>query len=164
MLAISTGLLFSTIAIASVGLDYEPSARILASAAVSSFGARVADTRAAGLSHLDRSKAWQDALQATPYPDDQILAGWVLKALNLVQVVMIEALEKRRKDRVDLSEVQDPALRLPGLALDGDDDLERMAVQSATTMPGGRVGQVVRGLNLEATSDLHLDQRSPKDR
>ena len=77
---------------------------------------------------------------------------------------MIEALEKWREDSVDLSEVEDPALRLTGLALDGDDDLEGMAVQSATTMPGGRVGQVVRGLNLEATRDLHLDQRSPKDR
>ena len=107
-------------------------------------------------------KTDQMRLKRLPDPNGELLAGWILQSLYLVQKAMVERVHHRRKGSIDLSKIEDPSLRLVDFAAYRHRNRERMAVKAATAVSIGCSGQPVRRLYLKSSGDFHDVQRIPR--
>src|SRR5690554_2499727 len=90
----------------------------------------VAASRCAGLMHHHFRQQRQCRLQPVPDPHRQSLAGGILQALDVIQVMMVQLLVQRLERGLDVGEVHDPARVRAGFARDAQLDPERMTVQA----------------------------------
>ena len=97
----------------------------------------------------------QRGRQALEDPARQHLAGGILQALDIVEVMMIELVEQRRERRFDVGEVHHPAQRGIGLTLDMDLDAERMSVQARALVARRHVRKAVSRFDMEFFEDMH---------
>src|SRR5690606_19535225 len=96
-------------------------------------------------------------LEPLPEPGREHLARRVLEALDFVQVVVIQQLEEGLPGLVDHRVIDEPARAGVRLALDGEVDLEAVAVQARTFVARGHLGQAVGGFEVQVAdeSDFH---------
>ncbi|KFE47617.1 hypothetical protein IV03_05980 [Pseudomonas congelans] len=85
----------------------------------------------------------QQRLQLIPDPFRQVFAGWILKARDVIQVVMIEAFIQRFKDRLDFRKVPDPAGMGINLSGQMNADTKRMPMQTSTLVSLWNVREAV---------------------
>ena len=108
----------------------------------------------AGLTDDDLRQLRDGRLEFVPDPASDVLARRVLKTLDLVQIVVVEATKKRLEVRLEVGEVHEPA----ALGLDWPRnvqcDVERMPVESAALVALGDVRKEVRCLERELLEDL----------
>src|SRR4051812_43050265 len=103
-------------------------------------------SRRAGLADTHLGQIRQLHGQAIPDPLRENLAGRVLKAGDLVEVVMIQLLLERLEGRLDVAEVLHPTGSLPYGAGNVDDGQERVAVQASALVALRHVREPVSGL------------------
>jgi len=97
-------------------------------------------------------KQWFDLL---PDPLGQHFAGWVFKAGDLVQVVVIESFVDRLEDGFDFGKVANPAGIRVHFAFDMNGYLERMAMQASTFVSGRDMRQAMGCLKHEFFKQFH---------
>jgi inner membrane transporter RhtA len=110
--------------------------------------------RGAGLADHHRRQR-QRGGQPVPDPAGEHLAGRVLQAGDVVQVVVVKLVADRRERLADVGEVHHPAGAGRDLAADVHLDPERVPVQPRALVARGHVRQPVRGLEAELPEDLH---------
>jgi len=97
----------------------------------------------------------QRRLQSLEDPPGQILAGRILQPVDVVEVVVVELVVKRREGRFDVGEVHHPA----GVGVHGafhvQFDSEGMAMQPRTLVTLGHVRQAVGGFEGEDFENVH---------
>lgn len=86
----------------------------------------------AGLMNTNGGQLRQQRLQLIPDPFRQVFAGWILKAGDVIQVIMIKAFVQRFENSLDFRKVADPACVRINLASQMNADTKRMAVQTST--------------------------------
>ncbi len=91
----------------------------------------------------------------TPDPLGKNLAGRVLEAFDLVQVVVVEPQPERFEGLGEIREVDDPAELGVRLSLYIDPNAKRVAVQTFALVPLGYVRKQVRSLEPKLSPDLH---------
>lgn len=91
----------------------------------------------------------------TPDPTRQDLAGRIIEAFDLVQVVVVEAKTERLARFPDVCEIDDPAELGVLLALDANPNPIRVAMQALALVAVGQIRKQVRGLETELFPDLH---------
>lgn len=126
----------------------------LGSSAVCSVAAVLAAT-GAGLVDADAGQLWKEGLELLPDPLGDDLAGRVLQAWNLVQVVVVELLVKWLEDRFDFGKIANPAGVRVDLAFDVDGHSKGVAMQPATFVPGGHMGEPVGRLENKLFEQFH---------
>src|SRR5690349_13482023 len=109
----------------------------------------------AGLVDHDLAELRQLRLGLLPDPARQVLAGRILEARDLVQVVMIELIVDRLKSHAHVREIHDPAAVLVHCSAQVQLDPERMPVQPSALVSRRYVGQPVCGLDGEYSKDVH---------
>ena len=87
-------------------------------------------TRRAGLVDDDLGQLGKGRRQLIPDPAGEELARRVLEAVDVVQVVVVEAIEDRSHRGRDVGEVADPPGLLPDRRFDLDPHLERVSVET----------------------------------
>ena len=92
----------------------------------------------------------------SPNPARQNLAGRVLEAFNLVQIVMIQLLPNRFADIPNVGEINDPTELRIELSLYANTNPVRVPVQTLALVPVRNVRQQVRRLETELSPDLHI--------
>lgn len=109
-------------------------------------------------------QAGQRRRQTLEDPARQHLAGGILQALDIVEVMVIELIVQRRKSRFDVSEIHHPAQRGIGLSLDMNLDTERMTVQARALVARRHVRKAVSRFDMEFFEDMHarILARGPK--
>jgi len=93
--------------------------------------------------------------QALEDPARQHLAGGILQALDIVEVMVIQLIEQRREGRFDVGEVHHPAQGRVGLSLHMDLDAERMTVQARALVARRHVRKAVGRFDMEFFEDMH---------
>lgn len=93
--------------------------------------------------------------QAVPNPAAEDFARRVFEAFNVIEVVVIKALDQRLARTLYLTEVHDPAGMGIGFAAYIDAQLEGMTVQSRALVPRGHIREPVRGLKVKVLVDFH---------
>src|SRR6185312_13776973 len=106
-------------------------------------GTAVAAARVTGFAHHDLGQQRQARLQPVPQPDGDALAGGVVQALDLVEVVVIEEFVQRLERLLDVGEVEHPAAVGPEGSVYVDLHHERVAVQARALVTGWHVRQAV---------------------
>jgi hypothetical protein len=110
----------------------------------------------ARLEHGDPNEGGELVLHPIPDPLREDLAGRILEAFDLVQVVVIEALVERLPGVVDDAEVDEP----PGLWIDrprdGELDFEGMPMKALALVPRRHIGESVGGLKAEFVDESDL--------
>ena len=103
----------------------------------------------ASLGHDHFHEQRKSRLELLPDPDGNVFAGRIFKAVNFVQVVMIELFPDGAEPSRDLGVVHQPAQL--GVTLTGHDNfhLKAVAVQPAAFMRGGQMRQQMRGFKLK---------------
>ena len=109
--------------------------------------------------HHDPAQSRQAGLEFLPYPHGDMLAGRIFEARHIVQIAVIELVEDRRKGRLDVGEVHDPAGFRARLAADMHFDAKRMPVQARALVPRRYVRQPMRGFELKGFEDFHRNAR-----
>ena len=109
----------------------------------------------AGFLHNNLRQAGQTGQQAIPDPACEVLARGVFQALDVVETVVVELVEKWLKGLFKVGEIHHPA----GFGADRSAhmylDAERMAMHAPALVPLGNVGQIVGGLDLEYAEKVH---------
>src|SRR3954453_20865055 len=95
----------------------------------------------AGLEDGDAGDRRERGLEAVPDPAREQLAGGVLEAGDLVEVVVIELGVERRPRVVEHAVVDEPARLFVDGAGDGHLDLEAVAVEARALVAGGYPGE-----------------------
>ncbi len=90
-----------------------------------------------------------------PDPASQVFAGGILEANDLVQVVMIELIIQRLKNLPQFGEVHHPTAVFTNIPTDVDLNVKGMPVNAGAFVASGNMGQVVSGLHLEYSEDVH---------
>jgi len=98
----------------------------------------------------------QSRLGLAPDPASQVFAGRILETRDLVQQLVIDAIEDWLKRGAHVREIHDPAGMRIDRSFDVQLDSKGVAVQARTLVPGRHVGQSVRCLYGERTEDLHI--------
>ena len=105
--------------------------------------------------HHDFAEQRQHRLGARPDPTCQVLAGGIFQARNLVQQLMIDALEHRLKRCAYLGEIHHP----PGMRIDRARnvqlDAKGMPMQARALVPRRHIRQAMSGFDGEGAKDLH---------
>ena len=109
----------------------------------------------AGFMNADLGKLRQQRLDLVPDPLSNHLAGRILQARDVVQVIVVELFIERLEDRLDLGKVADPACMRIERAGQVQCDLERVAMQAPALMPVGYVRQAVGGFEREFFENFH---------
>ena len=111
--------------------------------------------------HDDFREQLQARLRLAPDPFRQILAGRIFQARNLVQQLMIDAIENRLERCAHVSEVHHPA----GVRIDRPRymqlDTKGMSVQTRALVPRRHVRQAMSGFDGEGAEDLHAVRLKP---
>jgi len=94
-----------------------------------------------GLVNDDLAETGAAGFEFFPEPGGHELDGRVFQALDLVEVGMIQLLEQRVHRAADAGVIVNPAEMGIDLTLDGDFDLEAVAVHLPAFVAGGDVGQ-----------------------
>ena len=105
--------------------------------------------------HHDRGEQGKGGLQLIPNPFGQALAGRVVQAWDVVQIVMVQLVVQRLEGALHIGKVHHPAhLRVQRTA---DMQLypERMAVQAGALMAFRHIRQAVGGFEREGLEDVH---------
>ena len=84
-----------------------------------------------------------------PDPFGEVLAGGILQAGKIIQIVVVETLVERLEYRLDFGKVSDPAGMGINVALQIDRDLEGMAMQATAFVTFWNMGQPVSGFKLK---------------
>ncbi len=119
----------------------------------------VATLRRARFRNRHFRQRWQRRLQSIPYPAREVFARGILQARNVVQIPMIQRLERWAKCRLDVGEIHNPAKRRIHWALDGNFDPKTVAVQASTLVFGRYGGQSMGGFDLECFAEFHWDKK-----
>ena len=120
----------------------------------------------AGLVDAYARQLRQQRFDLLPDPLGQHFAGWVFKAGDLVQVVVIESFVDRLEDGFDFGKVANPAGIGVHFAFDMNGYLERMAMEAATFVAGRNVREPMGGLKHEFFKQFHgvmLIRRCPSE-
>jgi hypothetical protein len=112
------------------------------------------------LAHNDLTQPCQNRLDPLPDPARDVFTGWVLKALDLIEIVMIELLIKRLESALDIGEVGNPALWLNNRAPHMQLDPEGVPVQPPAFVPFREVRQPMRRFEGELLEDFHQLSRA----
>ena len=97
----------------------------------------------------------QQSLQPPKNPPRERLAGRIIQAVDLIQVVMVELIEQRREGGLDIGKVHDPAELRIRFPFDMNLDAKRVPVQPGALVSRGYVGEPVGRLDLENFMDVH---------
>lgn len=104
----------------------------------------------------DLTQRPEGRLEPSPYPDRQLLAGWIFQTRNIIEAAMIDFIEHRCERRFDIGEIHHPTgmrLRLAGYVYF---HTERMPVQPRAFVAGRNVGKAVCRLDLEYFENVHI--------
>jgi len=106
----------------------------------------------------DFRKQRQARLRLAPDPAREILAGRIFQARNLIQQLMIDAIENRLKRRAHVCEIHHPT----GMRIDRPGnvqlDAKGVAVHASALVSGRHVRQPMSSLDSECAKDLHRRQ------
>ena len=97
----------------------------------------------------------QFANKLIPYPFGEVLACWIFKPGNIVQVVVVEALVEWLECSLDVGEVHNPSRITADRTSDMDCSAKGVSVQSLTLVPFRNIRKAVRGLKGELAKYLH---------
>ena len=117
--------------------------------------------------HHDGAQQREKGFGLVPDPCRELLAGRVLQAGDLVEIVMVEAIQHRLEDATQIGEIHHPAGMWVRFTRYMQFDAERMSMQTCAFVPVRNVGQPVRGLEGETLEDVHaahskaIEQRKP---
>jgi hypothetical protein len=89
-----------------------------------------------------------------PNPTGKVLARWILQSLHVVQVMVVDLVFNCLESALDVSEVDNPTRLWIDRTLNVNFDLEAMAMQTTTFVPGGYVWQVVGRFDREYLENL----------
>ena len=123
--------------------------------ALRSLLAAVNTAAGAGLPDLHFAEQGQVGFEPGPDPAGDILAGGVVQAGNVVEVVVVQLFEHGFECGLEFGKVHHPAGRLRRLAAHRQPDLERVAVQASALVFRRDVGQPVGGLEVKFLVDFH---------
>jgi hypothetical protein len=129
--------------------------RLLSSSPIEPIRAFIYASARAGLVHGHLAQQRQAWLRFVPDPASEILAGRILKARNLIQIMMIETLEDRLKCGLHVRKVHDPTAVHVDLAAHLQLDPKRVAMQSCALVTCWHVRQPMRCLYRECAKDMH---------
>ena len=110
--------------------------------------------------HYNLAEQRQHRTRLVPDPPREVLAGRILQAYDLIEIVMIEALVDRLERRFHVGEIHHPAAVRIHRSAQMQLDAKGMAVQPRALVPGRHVGQAVRGFDREGAEDI---QRTAAD-
>lgn len=91
-----------------------------------------------------------------------MLAGWIGKSLDVVEVLVIELIEQGLESCLDFREIHEPAGVRVDFAADGDLDSKRVAVHACAFVTRRYIGQAVRRFEGERLEDLHSASLAPQ--
>ena len=94
-------------------------------------------------------------MEATPDPTCQRLAGGILKALDFVQVVVVQSAANRLTGLRDVGEIHHPPELGIRLAGDEDPDSVRVTMQTFALVTIREVRKQMRGFEPELSPNLH---------
>src|SRR5829696_5249427 len=96
-------------------------------------------------------------MEPFPDPSGEVLAGGILEPGNLVQIIMIQAVEDWLEGRRDIRVIHKPSKFRIAFACHDNFDDKTVAVQTAALMGFGQIRQEVCGFELKvfAEFDLH---------
>lgn len=94
-------------------------------------------------------------MKALPYPARKVFARRVFQAFDVIEVVVIQKVEKGLEGCFQVGKVHDPTRMRMKRAAHMYLDAERMAVQPGALMAGRYVGQAMRRLNGKDFVNLH---------
>lgn len=94
-------------------------------------------------------------LETIPDPARQVLASGVLKAFDLIEVVVVEAIVERLERTRDVREIDDPARMVIDRTFDVDGHAVRVAVESGALVALRGIRKAVCCLESELLEDLH---------
>ena len=142
---------------AAAGQNGDVATRLNPRAEVHALIASVDAARGAGLAHDDLRQLRQRGAQSAPDPTGEHLAGRVLEALDLVEVVVVETVENRlhrgrtgRRSRAPNRRGRRPGRRCAPRPV-------RVPVQARALVAGRDVRQPMRGFERELLEDLHRE-------
>ena len=95
------------------------------------------------------------AYETIPDPARQVLAGGVLKAFDLIEVVVVEAIVERLERTRDVRKIDDPARLVIDRTFDVDCHAVRVAVESGALVTFRDIREAVCCLESELLEDLH---------
>ena len=91
-----------------------------------------------------------------PDPFGEVLAGGIIQAGKIIQIVVVETLVERLEYRLDFGKVSDPAGMGINVALKIDRDLEGMAMQATAFVSLGYVRKPMGRLESEFLENFHV--------
>lgn len=91
-----------------------------------------------------------------PDPFGEVLAGGILQAGKIIQIVVVETLVERLEYRFDFGKVSDPAGMGINVAFKIDRDLEGMAMQATAFVSLGYVRKPMGRLESEFLENFHV--------
>jgi hypothetical protein len=106
------------------------------------------------LSHDYAAKFGQLRLQVFPDPASQVLARWVLKTRNIVEVMMVELVFQRLEGALDIGKVAEPTHVLIDSSSKTDLNAERVTVQAAALMSRRHIWEQVSCLERKFLIDF----------
>lgn len=109
--------------------------------------------------HHDLTQQRQARMQLLPDPAREILAGGIFQSRDLVEIVMIEAVEGGLERGAHIGEVHYPAAVRIHRAADVYFDPEGMTMQARALVACRNVGQAMRGFNREYAEYVHAALR-----
>lgn len=106
--------------------------------------------------HHDLAELRQCWLELLPDPDCQAFAGGIFQPVDIVEIVVIQAVVDRLKGGLDIAEIHDPAGLGAGFAADMQLHSKRMPVQARAFVPRRHIGKPVRGFKRKDFEDIHV--------
>lgn len=107
----------------------------------------------------DTTECWKARFQIAPYPDREVFAGWIGQSIDLVEVAMIDSVERWCKSCREIRKIHDPARSLPNRARNVYLDTEGVAMEARTLVSSGHRGQPMRGFDVEDLVNFHACER-----
>ena len=111
-------------------------------------------TRGASFTDHDPTQRGQGQLELMPNPTRNVFARWILQSLHFVQVVVVDLVFNCLESALDVSEVDNPTRLWIDRTLNVNFDLEAMAMQTTTFVPGGYVWEAVGRFDREYLENL----------
>ena len=103
----------------------------------------------------DPGQAGHIGAQALEYPTGEVLAGGIIQAIDIVEIVVIEAIVERLETRLEVAEIHDPSENGIGRPFHMQLHAERVPMQPCTLVPFGHIRQTVGCLDVECLEDAH---------